>query len=331
MKENLYKHINPSDNILISELSLKERKDLINLIDNTPINYKEKLNVPSNITFGLEIEFEQAGFIKTFNELKQYCNIAFYDEMSPKEYNNWTIEFEQDCSRRIENILYGGEINSPIVNNNIDFFKELKNVCNVFKNNNAQFNSKAGLHIHISKDIMKHKIKDYLKLLKTWIIFEDEFLKLYNGDKHIRRKSAETYAMKLERTLYSKIFEEYKNYKLVSQIEKKLQFPRFYDIAFYTPRVCNKTFELRACNGTDNEIIIQQYINYFFHLFKLVSNSESNDFIDNLFVLYENDKLEVTQDTMFKLFDYMFDNIEDKASTLRLYYKNTEYSRLTNI
>ena len=27
MKENLYKHINPSDNILISELSLKERKD----------------------------------------------------------------------------------------------------------------------------------------------------------------------------------------------------------------------------------------------------------------------------------------------------------------
>ena len=64
MKENLYKHINPSDNILISELSLKERKDLINLIDNTPINYKEKLNVPSNITFGLEIEFEQAGFIK---------------------------------------------------------------------------------------------------------------------------------------------------------------------------------------------------------------------------------------------------------------------------
>lgn len=206
MKENLYKHINPSDNILISELSLKERKDLINLIDNTPINYKEKLNVPSNITFGLEIEFEQAGFIKTFNELKQYCNIAFYDEMSPKEYNNWTIEFEQDCSRRIENILYGGEINSPIVNNNIDFFKELKNVCNVLKNNNAQFNSKAGLHIHISKDIMKHKIKDYLKLLKTWIIFEDEFLKLYNGDKHIRRKSAETYAMKLERTLYSKIF-----------------------------------------------------------------------------------------------------------------------------
>ena len=136
--------------------------------------------------------------------------------------------------------------------------------------------------------------------------------------------------MKLERTLYSKIFEEYKNYKLVSQIEKKLQFPRFYDIAFYTPRVCNKTFELRACNGTDNEIIIQQYINYFFHLFKLVSNGESNDFIDNLFVLYENDKLEVTQDTMFKLFDYMFDNIEDKASALRLYYKNTEHSRLTN-
>ena len=66
-------------------------------------------------------------------------------------------------------------------------------------------------------------------------------------------------------------------------------------------------------------------------MFKLVSNSESNDFIDNLFVLYENDKLEVTQDTMFKLFDYMFDNNEDKASTLRLYYKNTEYSRLTNI
>ena len=60
--------------------------------------------------------------------------------MSPKEYNNWTIEFEQDCSRRIENILYGGEINSPIVNNNIDFFKELKNVCNVLKNNNANIN-----------------------------------------------------------------------------------------------------------------------------------------------------------------------------------------------
>ena len=34
---------------------------------------------------------------------------------------------------------------------------------------------------------------------------------------------------------------------------------------------------------------------------------------------------------MFKLFDYMFDNIEDKASALRLYYKNTEHSRLTNI
>lgn len=320
----------------MGDLSEKDINDLLFLVAQTPIEYKEKLDLAEKYRFGVEIEFENAclnkveeEMLRTFGEVQIEPN-----EHADKNYEQWIVEQEIDCNRyNSYSEICGGEINSPISNNSKEFWDDLKNVCNILKKHNAEFNKMAGLHIHLNKEILLPKISRWLKLFKTWIIFEQEFIKLYNGDQYIQRMSAQSYAHRIEYGLYNTFFSNMiSGYKTITQIQNKLKKfdeSRNHNLVFYTPRVYNKTFELRACNGTDNEILIQQFLNIFTSMFRMINNQSSDEFIDELFNDYENERLYIYPETFYKLLDEMFTNIEDKASCLRLFYKDTRYTPLT--
>lgn len=307
--------------------------DLLYLIANTPIEYKEILNVPSNVSFGCEIEFENAPFEEVKRDMGKIVDTKYVFNKDEKEYNSWIIEDEFDCISNKNDCWCGGEINSPISINTKEFWNDLQQICCVLKNNDADFTSAAGFHIHLNKKILLPKVSRWLKLLKTWIVFEDEFIKLYNGERDSQREIVDYYAQRISEKLYIHFFEnQISSYKSITQIMKKFKkfdADRIHDLVFYTPNVCNKTFELRACNGTDNEIIIQQFFNIFISMFMMINSERSDEFIDELFNDYENERLFIYPETLYKLFDEMFSTIEDKAAALRLYYKDTRYTPLT--
>lgn len=334
MTVNLYDYISKSQNLMISELSENDMNDLLYLIANTPIEYKNILNMPQNIKFGFEIEFENADFENVYNDMKKTIATEFINTDDFKEYNLWSIEEEIDITKYSDSKnLTGGEINSPISINTKEFWQELKHVCNILKQNNTKFDGLAGFHIHLNKDILNSKLCKWLKLLKTWIIFETDFIKIFNGEQYQQRLNAKYYAKNISYELYLYFFaNKIDDYKTIKQINNKLKIfdlNRNHNLVFYTPKVYNKTFELRACNGTDNEILMQQFLNIFISMFKMINNNDSDNFIAELFEYYEDEKLFIYPETLYKLFDYMFDTIEDKAAAIRLYYKDTRYSSLT--
>ncbi len=333
MTDNLFKYISKSDNIKLADLSKKDIDDLLYLISCTPIEYQNVLNFSDKYQFGMEIEFEKASFDEIkYDLLNTFEDALYITNKLDKEYETWSIEQEADTQSILDNKICGGEINTPIVNNTLEYWQELKKVCEILKNHKAVFENQAGFHIHLNKQILKPKLSRWLKLLKTWIIFEDLFVKLYCGERHHLRFNAQNCAKSISQELYNEIFLDRKKYKTIKQIQtrlKKINDIRCEDIAFYTPNVCNQTFELRACNGTDNEIIMQQYLNIFVRTILMVNNSNSDKFIENLFDEYENNCLEITLKTIYQLYDKMFDTIEDKAAALRLYYKDIKNSPLT--
>lgn len=335
MAKNLYDYISKSENLKLSDLSEKDMNTLLYLIAQTPIEYKDKLNFSSKYQFGVEIEFENACFEAVEKDMIQsFKTVQIEPNEGEKNYDHWIIEQEGNCSSYNSNYqICGGEINTPISTNSKEFWNSLKQVCAILKKHSAEFNEMAGLHIHLNKQILLPKISRWLKLLKTWIIFEDEYIKIYNGERYHQRTNAQTYAKDYKSELYNHMFYTHlAKYKTITQIQNKLKMcdiNRNHNLVFYTPRVCNKTFELRACNSTNDEIIIQQFINIYVSMFKMINNEKSDAFIDELFNDFENERLFIYPEILYKLLDEMFDTIEDKASCLRLYYKDTRYTPLT--
>lgn len=329
---SLYDYIKRDSNIKLADLSNKELKDFLYLNAQTPIEYKEKLDFSSDIPFGIEIEFEWATYYNVLKDLqKRFGKIDVIDnrEIDMKYYDYWSIEHEDNVTYYNDfNELAGGELNSPISYNNVSFFNDLADICKILRKNNAKNFENSGIHIHANKCVLEKSLKSYLNFIKLWIIFEDEFLKMYMGELDHMRAISSIYSKNMADTLYYYVFSKAK-IKTIKQLLNVLDLGRMYTLAVATPKKGNSTIELRACNGTTNEIIIQQYLNIYMHTLLVANDKKNNEWIDELFQEYENQTLFIDKYVILKLIDEMFNNIEDKASALRLYYKDNRYSNLT--
>lgn len=291
MNENDYKRI------------LKDRK----------IKYRPTLNLPSNITFGVEIEYENV-----LNEL--ISNLLYEEEIFDKNFSNWINKPEIDLT--YDNInadcIMNGEINSPVLKDNIKAWKNLRTAINILNKNGAIITNQCGGHINIGAHIFGCNIIYWRNFLLLWILYEKEIYKFSSGEFLKIRERESGVIERLTPILIKNISHisnidktkidlmSYLSKSGISFLEKK------HDVSFYNFKKfdydLDNRIEFRLPNGTLREEIWQNYIN-FFAKFMLACKKE----LDTDRVIY---KINHNEHNALELADYIFEDNIDKENFL---------------
>lgn len=296
----------------VSDLSYIDLQQFIVDVENYYITYRDFLNLPVNLTFGTEIEYENISKV----------DISIYD------LPGWYSDTDGSLFR-------GGELRSPILNDTRETWEQLATICKVLREKRATTIGNAGGHIHFGTNIFEknsNKLQHFLTLI---ILYENLLYRFAYGDKVSARKRIEEYAMPLAQILY-------RNYSDIMDCESFDDIlcilpthEKYVSVNFRRTRFCENskdgTVEFRFPNGSTEEIIWQNHINVFA---KLIMYSISNDF-DLDFINYKISKLndddfdklrynEICLRQALEFSDLIFKDNLDKINFLRQYIKSFE-------
>lgn len=289
--------------------------------ENYLLEYREKLDLPNNVTFGIEIEYE--------NVFKKMV-----DKFVKNNLKKWK-------SINDDSLSFGGEITSPIMVDEIEYWQDLKIVCEYLSKKRANTSNNAGGHIHIGTCILGKDIDAWKNFLKLYTIYENVIFRFVYGDKISSRKKMLKYAPPIADSIYNAIpsidranslFDIALLAKKNTLLTSKYAALSFFHVNFNNPENNNmkNTLEFRSPNATTNAVIWQNNINVFTKM--LVASKDKvmdEDFLDyklkHEFLPYLGNEYmynEVNLKNVLEFVDLIFDNNLDKVYFLRQYLKN---------
>lgn len=287
--------------------------DYKRILKDRKIKYRATLNLPKDLTFGIEIEYENI-----LNEL--VSELLYEEEISNTNFSNWINKPEIDLTYdNIEiNKIMNGEINSPILRDNIKTWKNLRTVLNILNKNGAIVTNQCGGHVNIGAHILGYNITYWRNFLLLWILYEKEIYKFSSGEFSKIRVRENGVIDRITPSLIKNIFYisnidknkldifNYLNKSGISFQEKK------HDISFYNFKKneydVDNRIEFRLPNATLKEEIWQNYIN-FFAKFMIACKKE----LDIDYTIY---KINNNQHSALELADYVFEDNIDKDNFL---------------
>lgn len=312
MGNELFKYFKETDNDQFSTLQGLDLQDLLYYMDTYYLKLRENIGLKKDITFGLEIEFED-------------CDLDFISDNINK--SSWVVK--EDIS-----LKNGGEINSPVLTDDIQKWNDLKDVC-LFLKNNSSINGRTGGHVHIGRQIIRNNKDTLLNFLKIWYVYENVICRFTNGEfvngRYIMRKYAKSCAEDFQKNF--SLFENHDNsfneslHKLQS-LDKKSMVHFSYN---------KDTIEFRSPNGTFNPIIWQNNVNLFVNILKYSNTILFDDDIIKKRQIELGECLgkrnlynEIYLQQALELSDLVFDNNLDKVYFLRQYLKSFEINKKVN-
>ncbi len=312
-----------------SEFRGVDLQELLVEIENFYLDYRETLHLPTDVSFGVEIEYERL----SRKAVQKYI---------AKNLPTWLSK--EDIS-----VSTGGEINSRILHDDLASWKELRLVCEYLKRKHPNTEYKAGGHIHIGAHILKNT-EDWKDFLLLYIAYEDILTRFLYGDKINARKTIQIFAPPIRDMLYNNlqdIINAPNIYGIKSNVPWNLQ---YFAISFnnvqwaavgtgFDARIKN-TLEFRSPNATIEEVVLQNNIHALSKCV-LVANQRN---VDREFLIYklEHEKL-LSSENEYALYDVVnlknalefvdcvFDNNLDKVYFLRQYIKDFQEKRKSNI
>ncbi len=321
---SIFEFINPKDNDSFSNMSGKELQELIYRLNKYYLELRNTLNLNRNITFGFELEFEDANTGEIRYELRKN-----------KLLDDWHLVGDVSLDN-------GAEIDSPILRDDFIYWNELKKVCNIVKENAIIGNNSAG-HIHIGAQILGSNPINWHNFLKLWAVYEKIIFRFLYGEQLTARKSLKIYAypvreMFIEEYLKIKVVMERMNVSpdlIIDKVKSDLgeQAVNFANCIYDSldEFKYSNTIEFRCPNGTLEPIIWQNNLNL---LVNILMYSKSRKFDDNTINLRENKNKDDFNDLEWydeiylidalELSDMIFNNNLDKLYFLRQYLKNFE-------
>lgn len=307
---NLFSFINENDNDILSKFNEKDLNQLLKLLRLYKINYRDSLNLDKNSTFGVEIEFEN----NNPSRVEEMINL--YNRVNE---SNWKFKPERS-------IYNGYEVSSPKLTDTKDSWIELKDICNIIKNNGGKITDRASSHVHMGDQILDDNITYWLNFLKLYSAYENILYRFSYGEYECERASLYGFA--------PPIGKEIENYlESLDDTEK----PNIWDlIVFFSSRYKSggisvrkplmDTIEFRSANGTLNPIIWQNNINFYEHFLRYSTNPSFDYDRINYRKNMQDDSLEnynmINVEQALELADLIFDNNLDKINFLRQYLKN---------
>jgi len=230
------------------------------LLKNKLIKYRTSLNLPKEVTFGVEIEYE--------NIVKDTVSYLLEEEncFNPI-FKHWINKTELDLTEF--NSLaeeLNGEINSPILYDNITTWKNLKTTLEILNNNGALITQRCGGHINIGTHILGNSSEYWRNFFLLWLLYEEEIYSFSKGEYNKIRFDKENLFKKISPDL---LIENILN---IEQESYLLSLPfcvydKFHDIylnRFIKEKIVDgNRIEFRIPNGSLNEEIWQNNINFF--------------------------------------------------------------------
>lgn len=317
-------------------------QELIVEIENFYLEYRKSLNFPSQVTFGVEIEYE--GFIKFYVDKYIESNYEIIEHKGVDYYsigmcllkitnsiliNNWQ-------SKKDSSLNFGGEVSSAILYDKIDDWKQLRQLCKYLRKKRAITNLRAGGHIHIGAHILEADVDKWRKFIKLYTVYENILFRFFYGDKLTKRLNQNQYAPSIvDEIILSR--DKINSVTDVSELKKILPKSKFQAINFKNVNFSKKsyddsknTLEFRCPNSTDNEIVWQNNINTAVKLMLASTRLEVDwELLDykfkNIKNLSQNQNYmynEICLEQVLEFVDFVFDNNLDKAYFLRQYFKN---------
>ena len=287
-------------------MTLKEYKKILK---NEVINYRSDIKIPSNVTFGVEIEYE--------NVLKDTVSyllseIKYYDSI----FIGWVNQYEPDIS---EYNSYGevmnGEISSPILKNDLKSWKELKRVLELLNRNGAIITEKCGGHVNIGAQIFDGNSDYFRNFILLWTLYNKEIYMFSSGDYSkvrpdldlTRKKTDMLFKKNINMILNSCDTFNFLISNILNIIPNKSYDIHLSDIVSTKYRL-NNVIEFRVPNGTLREEIWQNYINFFVK-FILACKKD----LDIEKILY---KIKNNEHSLVELSDLVFSDDIDKENFL---------------
>lgn len=313
--------INPIDNDNFSNMSKKDLKLIINDIENYYLELRDKLGFEDYITFGLELEFEQA------------METRLQDKVNEKFYGVWDFDEEESRCYRLS------EIKSPILKDNNKSWSELDEVCSIIKKY-TNVNDYSGGHIHIGTQVLGNYIESWLKFIKLWSVYENIIYRFTYGNYLTARKTTKRYARPMRNYFWDcYIYLDELSDLNLDEIKSQICISRHQAVNFENVKDFNSvetknTIEFRCPNATLEPVIWQNNVNLFVNLLEYSKKESYDNDIINKRRKKNKDKLKrlgsygnIYLEQALELCDMIFDNNFDKVYFLRQYLKSYEIGK----
>lgn len=291
--------------------------------------YRDKLDIPDDVTFGIEIEFANALMDDVRNKIYKFYGIPSEES----NYSMWKVVNDTTVQMRDSSLrTFGGEINSPILSNNNKAWREISGICDILNDTtNISISENCAFHIHIGSNIFDKGMVEIGNLLKLWMLYEDVIYYFGYG----KSKYGRNIIMNFAAPINKKIFEVIDLINL-NHWNGDDEFFRFYSkirreglSLWYLNNgydSIKNTFEIRCPNGTLDKFIMQNNVNFFVNLF----NYAKCDNFDSELINYElrsfntmeiSDFNHINIDKASRLADLIFKSEIDRLYFLRQYLK----------
>lgn len=314
----LFDYIKAKNNDMFSQMSGMDLQDLLYYIENYYLKLRKRLGFDDYITFGLELEFENAMRNCIENKLNEY-----------HLENTW--ELKGDGS-----LINGAEINSPILKDKDDSWNNLNKICSII-NENATISTNSGGHIHIGTQVLGDKTDSWLNFIKLWAVYENIIYRFVYGDFLNARHSISQYAKPMTKEFWQN-YQELKEYNQLDMIDvirkissQRYQAVNFNNVSDFNNMSKKNTIEFRCPNSTIDPVIWQNNVNLFVNILLYSKSSSYNDDIIQERRNINEEKYsslnwygEIYLQQALELCDMLFTNNFDKVYFLRQYLKSFE-------
>lgn len=293
-----------------SSLTGRKVDDLLQFLSGFDLEYLDRLsNIPFDSSFGCELEFEGLPYYEIFEYMRK----------RPEELKLHLWRCAIDLS-----LVSGGELKSPILFNGKKDWNKIKEACETLRVNNADTDDNASCHVHVGSHVLGPIYDSWRVYMKLICLYEKVLFRFFMGDRSSMRKNVLKYAKPISEFIYdnldiinnvssvSELFNEF----ICNKLYDKRQFISFkyvnYNDVMYAKD--QNTIEYRGGNGTDNEIIVQNYINCCLKIMLACSDL----LIDEEFLNYKLKNF----NSCFDLSDYSKVHLGDSLEFVDLVYPN---------
>jgi len=215
---------------------------------NHPLSYRNTLTIPQNIKFGLELEIDK-------------INPELVYKLVKKEFGEkWIIKEDRSLTRG-EN----AEIIPPVFTNTKQTWILLKRLSILLEKLNPTYDN-CSFQINFDEDFLPTQ-KDKIIFLKLYAMYEDIIYRFSQGEDHEYRDTIEIYAYPIINNLKTLL-----QYADDDFLLESFQNNKRYGLSFKNnPK---KLIEFRSPNMTNNPILWQNYITFFYYLLDFASKKD---------------------------------------------------------
>ena len=208
-------------------------------IPDVPFVYREALNIPKKVNFGLEFELDKIDPDEVYKLVRKNMG------------SSWIVKSDDSLTKG-EN----AEIVSPVLQNNKETWVMLKRLAELFQKIDASYD-KCSFQVNFDGSLLPRDA-DKVNFLKLFAMYEDIIFRFSKGDDKEFRESIEMHAAPIILALKGAL--SISDSAAIHMFSNQKR----YGVTFKNLK--NDLIEFRSPNMTNNPIYWQNYISTFYYL-----------------------------------------------------------------